>query len=362
LIQNLKYGLTRFSVGSFLTLKEAEAYLNMEPQSTTGSSSSLTPKKWYAVANGRSPGIYTDWETAQKQITGWSQPKFKSFPTKSEAEQFMQDWAKDPWDAGKSVSKVNIEMDDPPQPNSKKPRTGTSTSKKDKNNGSVTSLEDLEYEPGAAPLDIDVKDGFDVKIKLNRETGKIEYKTPEELTALRRQPVVDTKRERLKVYTDGSSLGNGKSVSFAGVGVFFGAGDSRNVSEPLSGSRQTNQRAELTAIQRALDITPIDRPVEIFTDSLYSIKCVTEWFQNWRAKDWRTSSGKPVENREIIEAIINKIEAREKYGAKSTIFTKVKGHANDPGNEAADMLAVNGAVQAQRASYAEASKEAAEDG
>jgi ribonuclease HI len=80
----------------------------------------------------------------------------------------------------------------------------------------------------------------------------------------------------------------------------------------------------------------------IYSDSSYSIKCVTVWFQNWRKNDWKNSSKKPVENKDLIEAILNRIEERNLCKAK-TEFTWVKGHANNPGNQAADALAVNGA-------------------
>lgn len=120
------------------------------------------------------------------------------------------------------------------------------------------------------------------------------------------------------------------------------ADPSRNVSEPLKGSRQTNQRAELTAILRALEIAPRHRDVTIFTDSQYAINCVTQWFINWRRNNWMTSSQKPVENRDLVESILEKIEEREGLKVK-TLFEWVKGHNHDTWNEEADRLAVNGA-------------------
>ncbi|KAI5281880.1 hypothetical protein KEM52_003840, partial [Ascosphaera acerosa] len=155
----------------------------------------------------------------------------------------------------------------------------------------------------------------------------------------------------LRIYTDGSSLANGKAGAVAGVGVFFGPGDARNVSEPLDGPRQTNQRAELTAVLRALDIAPRTRPVRIVTDSQYAIKCVTVWFGKWRSNGWRNAAGKPVENKDLITAVIARIEERESLGSR-TLFEWVKGHNADPGNEAADQLAVMGA---KRGGAAEAS-------
>lgn len=117
---------------------------------------------------------------------------------------------------------------------------------------------------------------------------------------------------------------------------------SRNVSEPLKGSRQTNQRAELTAILRAIDIAPRHRDVTIVTDSRYSIDCVTVWFVNWRRNNWMTRDKKPVENKDLVESILIKIEERNDLKVK-TLFEWVKGHNKDPGNEEADKLAVNGA-------------------
>ncbi|KAG9712724.1 hypothetical protein KCU75_g24689, partial [Aureobasidium melanogenum] len=150
--------------------------------------------------------------------------------------------------------------------------------------------EDLvEYSAGEGPLPAGAEDGFDPRIALNPLTGKVEYKEP----TTKWQAVNLQDDKPVIIYTDGSSLGNGAHGAVAGVGVYFGPKDKRNLSEPLSGTRQTNQRAELTAIQRALEIAPRNRPVTIYTDSNYSIKCVTEWFVKWRANGWLNASKKP---------------------------------------------------------------------
>lgn len=118
--------------------------------------------------------------------------------------------------------------------------------------------------------------------------------------------------------------------------------------ESLRGARQTNQRAELTAVSRAIDLSPKDRHIEIRTDSKYSIDCVTHWFLNWRRNGWKTANGKAVENKDLVEAILGKIEHRHRLGAK-TAFKWIKGHANEPGNVAADGLAVTAAYKAKEA-------------
>ena len=50
---------------------------------------------------------------------------------------------------------------------------------------------------------------------------------------------------KLIVYTDGACPGNGGANPIAGIGVFFGPNDPRNISRPLEGPKQTNQRAEM---------------------------------------------------------------------------------------------------------------------
>jgi len=117
----------------------------------------------------------------------------------------------------------------------------------------------------------------------------------------------------------------------------------RNVSEALKGSKQTNQRAELTAISRALDIAPRHRDVTIYTDSKYAISSVTEWYRNWEKNGYLNSSRKPVENKDIVIDIREKIDEREAL-KKKTLFVWVKGHSNNPGNIEADKLAVQGSL------------------
>ena len=114
------------------------------------------------------------------------------------------------------------------------------------------------------------------------------------------------------------------------------------MSETLPGSRQTNQRAELTAVLRALEIVPRNRNVVIVTDSRYAIDCVTTWHVNWKTNGWKTSTGKAVENKDIIENILAKIAERDKLKVQ-TAFEWIKGHAEHPGNVEADKLAVDGA-------------------
>ena len=85
------------------------------------------------------------------------------------------------------------------------------------------------------------------------------------------------------------------------------------------------------------------------TDSKYSIDCLTNWFVNWRRNGWKNAAGKAVENKDLIESILAKIEEREGLRVR-TNFEWIKGHSNDEGNKQADKLAVDGARKAAVAS------------
>lgn len=50
---------------------------------------SLSKIKYYAVANGRVPGIYTDWPSTQKQVSGYPSARHKKFDTENEAWAFI---------------------------------------------------------------------------------------------------------------------------------------------------------------------------------------------------------------------------------------------------------------------------------
>ena len=109
----------------------------------------------------------------------------------------------------------------------------------------------------------------------------------------------------------------------------------RNVSEALKGSKSTNQRAQLTAIQRVLDIAPRHRDVTIYTGSKYAIDCVTKWYKGWQRNGWLNAKGKSVENRDLVKELKGALEEREE-GRRGTYFVWVKGHAGDEGKAAAE--------------------------
>jgi len=152
---------------------------------------------------------------------------------------------------------------------------------------------------------------------------------------------------RIICYTDGNCHANGKKGAKAGYGVYFGENNFCNRGEPLQGSVQTNQRAELSGIMKAIELVLKYAPgkqLEIHTDSEYSKKIYTEWLKGWKAKNWRKSDGKMVKNQDIIEPtdrLIKKMETTTHSNLPVT-FIWVKGHSGDEGNDMADQLATEG--------------------
>jgi ribonuclease HI len=148
----------------------------------------------------------------------------------------------------------------------------------------------------------------------------------------------------MQVYTDGACTGNKRNSSHsrAGVGVYFGEGHELNYSGQLAQPPHTNQRAELAAIAIAVErlqslyANGLIGQSTIYTDSQYSINCLTKWAAAWECKGWRTSKGTAVENQDLIKPL------RAALAPLPIQLVHVRGHAGILGNERADALAVQG--------------------
>lgn len=67
------------------------------------------------------------------------------------------------------------------------------------------------------------------------------------------------------------------------------------------------------------------------------------WYKSWEKNDWKTSTGKKVMNEDLVREIRERIDKRMEEGVRTNL-TWVKGHDENPGNVAADRLAVKGAL------------------
>ena len=255
----------------------------------------MVSDKYYAVAIGRETGIFRNYDP--DRCVGVAGAKQHSYKTEAEAVKFIKQWG----------SKETIKE----------------LGKWLRQHGTKEGIEAFEQGPSVSKSTNEGQDG----------TTKSESKAWEQFD----------ENGALKIYTDGSSRGNGQAGSRAGFGVFFGPNDPRNIGARLAGDPQTNNRAELMAILRALESVPKDQNVNVHVDSQYSLNCVTKWYRGWEVKNWMTSAGQPVLNKDEIEAIVKLIRERGKQGGE-TEFTKVPAHAKNVGNEAADRLANKGAM------------------
>ena len=181
----------------------------------------------YAVSVGREPGIYPDWESAQKQITGWPRSRQRGFFTQAEAQRWLNEEAKSA--QGEAHGQQEADKD----ALLKKSKKGSNGSARTKHQSqSVKDNEPATYEPGLN-LPPGAEDGFDPNIILGPGTGNVIIKTSSQKSATKLRAVGPAPASMLKVHTDGSALRNGQEGAFAGVGIYFGPSDPRCVPDDL---------------------------------------------------------------------------------------------------------------------------------
>ncbi|PFH49677.1 hypothetical protein AMATHDRAFT_62646 [Amanita thiersii Skay4041] len=241
-----------------------------------------TKPGFYAVRKGHRTGVFLTWSECEAQIKNFPGAQFKKFANAADAEAFAMGNAGTP---GASISSTIVVPSLPPPANA------------------VGNIPNARKRPSSVELD---ESGYDV------------------------------------VYCDGACRRNGRNGSFAGIGVWWGPDDPRNISERCPGE-QTNNRAELIAIARVLEVAPKTKtPLLIKTDSQYSINCFKVWLHKWKSNNFKTAHGYPVKNLKVILYISAMLDARALYGQKLRL-EYVKGHSGNEGNEGADALASHGA-------------------
>jgi ribonuclease HI len=111
-----------------------------------------------------------------------------------------------------------------------------------------------------------------------------------------------------------------------GWGVVLPDGRELSGAEPHT----TNNRMELTAAIQLLAAT--QGPLHALGDSRYVIEGITRWIHGWRQREWKTVTGKPVENRDLWEELARRAHARR------ITWERVPGHRGHPLNERCDQL------------------------
>ena len=133
----------------------------------------------------------------------------------------------------------------------------------------------------------------------------------------------------IKIYTDGSCLGNPGNGGWAAIIIK----DEKKTHIKGSKKDTTNNQMELLAPIKALKKIPKGSSVQIFTDSKYVKSGITEWIHNWKKNGWKTANKQPVKNKELWDELDN---LTEKFEIK---WSWVKGHSTDTLNNEVDLIA-----------------------
>ena len=133
----------------------------------------------------------------------------------------------------------------------------------------------------------------------------------------------------IKIYTDGSCIGNPGAGGWAAVIL-----DGKN-EKIISGNKNntTNNQMELLAAIKGLSNFNKKKSFKIFTDSNYVKDGITKWIKNWEKNNWKTSNKKPVKNQELWK----KLDKLVKF--HNVKWEWIKGHSTNIYNNLADELA-----------------------
>lgn len=144
----------------------------------------------------------------------------------------------------------------------------------------------------------------------------------------------------VQIWTDGACKGN---PGPGGWGVYMKYKDAKlsdRENELCGGELETtNNRMEMMAVIKALEFIKEPWIIELYVDSQYVKKGLTEWLPGWIKKNWKNSANKEVKNKDLWQQLLAQSERHD------IRWFWVKGHSGDAGNERADELANKGVEQ-----------------
>lgn len=136
----------------------------------------------------------------------------------------------------------------------------------------------------------------------------------------------------VKIYTDGACSGNPGPGGWGAVLEYNGRRKELSGGEPNT----TNNRMELTAAIKALEVLKEQCRVVITSDSKYLVDAVEKgWAVSWRKKGWMRGRNQPAQNPDLWERLLELLELHE------VSFVWIKGHNGHIENERCDELAVS---------------------
>lgn len=136
--------------------------------------------------------------------------------------------------------------------------------------------------------------------------------------------------KEVTIYTDGACSGNPGPGGWAAILIY------RDKRAELSGyeAHTTNNRMELMAAIRGLRALKEPCAVRLYSDSTYLVNAFEKkWLENWQRRNWLTAAKKPVENQDLWQELLALTATHE------VEWIKVRGHADNAGNNRCDELA-----------------------
>lgn len=349
----------------------------------------------YAVHKGRQTGIYYSWSDTEAQVKSYPKAVYRKCQTRYEAEYFVANGKlpligeehEIPVLTGKQMlgkllgKEIEIDklikpkIDNPPEQinisdsqfDKKYKQTTLMNFFKNLSNTNTNSNTETEIEVEEMPESSD-DDRNDINNFPKEEHNVTEFLDTEQTTGINMQSHSDylidyasnlyaqliLPSDKLVIYTDGSSINNGKIYADTGYGVFMSNGT--NFHQRLKGTYLSNNVAELTAILKALEYIKSDdkayTSITIKTDSQYTINCLCKWYKGWVKKNWKKKDGRPVKNKDLIQQIkklSDELDVKYEHVKAHTVEGSYKmqfdyhfnnGNIDSLGNAIADYLAI----------------------
>ncbi|MBR1797085.1 MAG: ribonuclease HI [Clostridiales bacterium] len=136
---------------------------------------------------------------------------------------------------------------------------------------------------------------------------------------------------KVTIYTDGACSGNPGPGGWGAI--LSAAGKSREISG--GEAHTTNNRMEMMAVIKSLELLTRPCEVEVYSDSAYVVNAFNQgWIEGWQKKGWKNSAKNEVANKDLWIKLI------ELCKLHTVRFIKVKGHADNEFNNRCDELAV----------------------
>ena len=143
----------------------------------------------------------------------------------------------------------------------------------------------------------------------------------------------------VEIYTDGACSGNPGAGGWAAVLLY------KEHKREIFGAEEqtTNNRMELTAIIKGLQMLKEPCIVTVYSDSAYSVDpFLKNWIEGWVMRGWRTAGKDDVKNVDLWKELLSLMKIHE------VTYVKVKGHADNELNNRCDKLAVQAYKELQK--------------